>query len=103
MSITCWIGAKVDEPGEITLAQEHAGRPGEQPVARACRYDAGHTATLTMNVQLWGDKVSNIKGIDAGEFPLLPEDRWRGAIMMVSGRALKEMINQDGVCHCQRG
>lgn len=90
MSITCWIGAKVDEPGEITLPKntlaDLVSNLSPERVDMAL-----NTATQTMNVRC-GTTVSNIKGIDASEFPLLPADG--AGDVMVQGRALKDMINQ---------
>ena len=90
MSITCWIGAKVDEPGEITLPKNTLADlvNNLSPERVDMTLD---NATQTINVRC-GTTVSNIKGIDASEFPLLPGDG--AGDIMVSGRALKEMINQ---------
>jgi DNA polymerase-3 subunit beta len=48
-------------------------------------------ATQTVNVRC-GATVSNIKGIDAGEFPLLPDEG--AGDVRVSGRTFKDMIAQ---------
>lgn len=90
MSITCWIGAKVDQPGEITLPKgtltDLVNNLSPERVDMAV-----DTTTLTMNVRC-GTTVSNIKGIDADEFPLVPEG---GQVdVYVPGRVLKDMINQ---------
>jgi DNA polymerase-3 subunit beta len=91
MSITCWIGAKVDQPGEITLPKgtltDLVNNLSPERVDMAV-----DTTTLTMNVRC-GTTVSNIKGIDADEFPLVPEG---GQVdVYVPGRVLKDMINQS--------
>lgn len=90
MNITCWIGAKVDEPGEITLPKNTLADlvSNLSPERVDMTLD---TTTQTMNVRC-GTTVSNIKGIDSGEFPLLPGDGTGD--LMVPGRVLKEMINQ---------
>ena len=90
MSVTCWIGAKVDEPGEITLPKNTLADlvSNLSPERVDLTLDK---ATQTVNVRC-GATVSNIKGIDADEFPLLPEDG-TGQIF-VQGRELKEMIAQ---------
>jgi len=90
MSITCWIGAKVEQPGEITLPKntlaDLVNNLSPERVDMAL-----DPATQTMNIRC-GATVSNIKGIDADEFPLLPEDG--GGDIMVQGRIIKDMINQ---------
>lgn len=90
MSVTCWIGAKVDEPGEITLPKNTLADlvSNLSPERVDLTLDR---ATQTVNVRC-GATVSNIKGIDADEFPLLPEDG-TGQIF-VQGREFKEMIGQ---------
>jgi DNA polymerase III subunit beta len=90
MSITCWIGAKVDQPGAITLPARTLGDliSNLSPERVDLALDK---ATQTMNVRC-GATVSNIKGIDASEFPLIPEDG-QGDVV-VSGQVLKEMISQ---------
>lgn len=90
MSITCWIGAKVDRPGAITLpARTLADLVNNLSPERVdLTLDP---ATLTVNVQC-GATVSNIKGIDASEFPLIPEES--GGDIVISGPVLKEMIAQ---------
>ena len=75
LSITMWIGAKVDEPGEITLPKNTLADlvSNLSPERVDMTLD---TATQTMNVRC-GTTVSNIKGIDSGEFPfalLLADD-----------------------------
>lgn len=90
MSITCWIGAKVDQPGAITLPKNTLADLVNNLSPE--RVDmAMDTATQTVNVRC-GTTVSNIKGIDAGEFPLLPEDG--AGDILVPGRTLKDMISQ---------
>lgn len=90
MSITCWIGAKVDEPGAITLPKNTLADlvNNLSPERVDLTLDKTHQ---TVNVRC-GTTVSNIKGIDSSEFPLLPEDG--GGDVIVSGRTLKDMINQ---------
>jgi len=90
MSITCWIGAKVDQAGAITL-------PSRTLVDLVNNLSPERVdllldkATQTMNVRC-GATVSNIKGIDASEFPMIPEDTQGDVI--VSGQVLKDMIAQ---------
>jgi DNA polymerase-3 subunit beta len=91
MSITTWIGAKVDQEGAITLpAKTLADLVNNLSPERV---DLSlDTTTLTMNVKC-GTTVSNIKGIDAGEFPLIPQGG--NADVAVPGKLLREMINQS--------
>lgn len=90
MSITCWIGAKVDEPGEITLPKNTLNDlvSNLSPERVDMTLDK---ASQTVNVRC-GATVSNIKGIDPGEFPLLPGDG--SGDIFVQGREFKEMISQ---------
>lgn len=90
MSITMWIGAKVDQPGSITL-------PGKtfadlvnslSPERVDLELDA---TTHTVNVRC-GATNSNIKGIDADEFPLIAHSE--GTDVSIEGKVLREMINQ---------
>ncbi len=91
MSITTWIGAKVDQDGGITLpAKTFADLVNNLSPERVdLSLDKN---TLTMNVRC-GSTVSNIKGIDASEFPLIPQGG--DADIAVPGKILKEMINQS--------
>lgn len=89
MSITCWIGARVEQPGAITLpARTLADLVNNLAPERVdLTLDL---ATLTVNVRC-GATVSNIKGIDAGEFPLVPDGGADDVVL--AGAALKEMIH----------
>lgn len=90
MSITTWIGAKVDREGAITLpAKTLADLVNNLSPERV---DLSlDVSTLTVNVRC-GATVSNIKGIDAAEFPLVPQGG--EADVTVPGKILKEMIAQ---------
>lgn len=90
MSITTWIGAKVEREGAITLpAKTLADLVNNLSPERVdLTLD---TATLTVNVRC-GATVSNVKGIDAAEFPVIPSGG--EADITISGKTLKEMINQ---------
>jgi len=90
MGITCWIGAKVEETGSITLpAKTFTDLVNNLSPERVdLQLDTG---TQTMNLRCGGTK-SNIKGIDSDEFP--PTMTGEGGDVMVPGKALKEMINQ---------
>ncbi|MEO8611555.1 MAG: DNA polymerase III subunit beta [Chloroflexota bacterium] len=90
MSITTWIGAKVDREGAITLpAKTLADLVNNLSPERVdLTLDS---ATQTVNVRC-GATNSNIKGIDAAEFPLVPQGG--EADVVLSGKVLKEMIAQ---------
>jgi DNA polymerase III subunit beta len=90
MSITTWIGAKVEKEGSITLPAKTLTDlvNNLSPERVDLMLD---TSTLTVNVKC-GATVSNIKGIDASEFPLVPQG---GDVdITLPGKTLKEMINQ---------
>lgn len=90
MSITMWIGAKVDQPGAITLpAKTFADLVNNLSPERVdLRLDP-----QTHSVQVHcGATNSNIKGIDADEFP--PITHGEGADITIEGKVLQEMINQ---------
>ncbi len=90
MSITTWIGAKVDREGAITLpAKTLADLVNNLSPERVdLNLDV---STLTVNVRC-GATVSNIKGIDAAEFPLVPQGG--EADVTLPGKVMKEMIAQ---------
>jgi DNA polymerase III subunit beta len=89
MSITMWIGAKVDEPGSITLPAKTLG----ELVNNLSRERVDLTleqATNTVMVRC-GTTKSNIKGLDADEFP--PITHGDDVDLSIPARALREMIN----------
>jgi len=90
LSITCWIGAKIDEPGSITLPAktlvELVNNLSQERVD--LKLDV---LTSTVHVKC-GTTKSNIKGIDADEFP--PITHGTDADVVIGGRVLREMINQ---------
>jgi len=90
MGITCWIGAKVEQGGSITLpAKTFTDLVNNLSPERVdLQLDTG---TQTINLRCGGTN-SNIKGIDADEFP--PTLTGEGGDVMVPGKALKDMINQ---------
>ncbi len=90
LSITTWIGAKVERDGAITLP----ARTLVDLVNNLSNDRVDLTldpATQTVNVRC-GATTSNIKGIDAAEFPVIPLGG--DADVVVPGKVLKEMINQ---------
>lgn len=91
MGITCWIGAQIEEEGSTTvpariLTDLVSTLPGEHVSLSL------NTRTQTLNVHC-GTSNFDIKGIDAEEFPPMPEvDLSAGVELNVSD--FKEMIQQ---------
>lgn len=90
LSITMWIGAKVDQPGSITLpAKTFTDLVNNLSPERVdLRLDP---QTHTVHVRC-GATNSNIKGIDADEFP--PINHGEGADISIDAKMFQEMINQ---------
>ncbi len=88
MSITTWIGAKIHEPGAITLPAKTLTElvSNLSPERVDMTLD---TSSLTVNVRC-GATNSNIKGIDADEFPMVPESKEPD--LAIPAKVLKEMI-----------
>lgn len=91
MGITAWIGAKIEEDGAITLpARTFIDLVNQLSPERV---------DLNLDVRNQSLKVhcgatnSNIKGIDANEFPLIPQAGDDPGIS-ISGPVLREMITQ---------
>ena len=90
LSITCWIGAKVEQAGSITLPAKTFSEliNNLSPERVDLRLDS---ATHTVHVKC-GVQNSNIRGIDADEFP--PINHNEKADLYMEGKVLSEMINQ---------
>lgn len=90
MSITTWIGAKVDREGSITLPSRTLADLVNNLSPE--RVDLTlEVATQTVNLKCGGTNA-NIKGIDAGEFPTVQQGG--EADIIVPGKVFKEMITQ---------
>ena len=90
MSISAWIGAKVEQAGSITLPaktlSELVNSLSRERIDM--RLDSStHTIEMRCGVQ-----TSNIRGIDSDEFP--PINHLESADLHIPGSTLKEMINQ---------
>lgn len=89
--ITCWIGAKVHEEGAITIPARTL-----TDLVNALPQDQVDLTlsetTQTVHVSCLRTQA-NIKGIDAQEFPLVPEPEKENQIR-VEADVLKQMINQ---------
>ncbi|HVU13974.1 MAG TPA: DNA polymerase III subunit beta [Phototrophicaceae bacterium] len=90
MSITTYIGAKVDRPGGITLPAKTFGElvSNLSPERVDLTLDE---ATQTVNVRC-GMTNSNIKGISASEFPPVPETAEPDVVL--PAKLIRDMINQ---------
>lgn len=90
MSITTYIGAKVEKGGSITLPAKMFSElvNNLSPERVDLTLDA---ATQTVNVRC-GATNSNVKGIAATEFPMIPQGGENA--LMIPGRVLKDMILQ---------
>jgi len=91
LGITCWIGAKIEEDGSTTvpartMADLVATLPPEQ-VSMSL-----NTTNQTLNVRC-GASNTDIKCIDAQEFPPMPVPELEGAIQL-NVADFKEMISQ---------
>jgi DNA polymerase-3 subunit beta len=91
LGIICWIGAKIEEEGAITVpASTLADLVGTLPPDQIHMTLDVETQTLKLRC---GATNANIKGISAEEFPLMPEAEMDGAIH-VSPDAIGEMVGQ---------
>lgn len=90
MSITTYIGAKVDRPGSITLPSKTFTElvSNLSPERVDLLLDE---STQTVNVRC-GMTNSNIKGISAGEFPPIPEPAEPDVVL--PAKLIRDMINQ---------
>ncbi len=90
MSITTYIGAKVDRPGAITLPAKTLVEliTNLSPERVDLTLDS---ATQTVNVRC-GTTNSNIKGIAASEFPPVPESQEPDVLL--PAKVFKEMVTQ---------
>jgi len=90
LSITMWIGAKVEQSGSITLpARTFSELVSSLSRERVdLRLDAAtHTVHLRCGVQ-----TSNIRGIDSEEYP--PVNHNESADLHIAGETMREMILQ---------
>ncbi len=92
LGITCWIGARIEGEGAITVPARTftdlvSNLPSEQVVLTL------DNSTQTLNVKSGSTSETNIKGIDAEEFPPIPEPNLdEGVPLNVTN--FKEMVQQ---------
>jgi DNA polymerase-3 subunit beta len=91
ISITCWIGAKVEEEGAITVPARTFNDlvSALSPETVEMILDPN---TLTLHLAS-SRSEANIKGINAQEFPLIPEPDLQNRLQLEAD-TLKQMINQ---------
>lgn len=91
LGITCWIGAQIGEEGAVTIpARTIADLVGTLPNDNVTL--SLDTRTQTLNVRC-GANITDIKGIDAQEFPPVPvPDLTEGIEINVTD--FKEMVQQ---------
>jgi DNA polymerase III subunit beta len=91
LGITCWIGARIESEGAITVPARTftdlvSNLPNDQVVLTL------DNSTQTLNVSC-GTSETNIKGIDAEEFPPIPEPNLdEGVALNVTN--FKDMVQQ---------
>ena len=91
LGITCWIGAKIEEEGSTTV-------PARTYTDLINTFPSDHVSidlnvrTQTMNVRC-GTSNTDIKCIDAQEFPPMPSPEYKEGIQL-NVADLKEMIQQ---------
>jgi DNA polymerase-3 subunit beta len=91
IGITCWIGAKVEEDGAITVpARTFIDLVNALPQDRVDMELAVRTQTLNVRA---GRFENHIKGIDAQEFPILPSFEEDSAVQ-IAPDVLKKLIEQ---------
>jgi DNA polymerase-3 subunit beta len=91
LGITAWIGAKVEQDGAITVPAKTLQELISTLPPERVDIDLD-VRTLTMHLRC-GARSANIKGMDAAEFPRVPEFDAAHAIA-VKGTTFKEMIDQ---------
>lgn len=91
LGITAWIGAKIEEDGAITVpARTFIDLVNQLSPERVDLDLDVRNQTLKIHC---GATNSNIKGIDANEFPLIPQAGDDPGVA-VPGTTMREMINQ---------
>ncbi len=92
IGISCWIGAKVEEEGGITVpARTFIDLVNALPPERVDMELITRTQTLNLRA---GRSEANIKGIDAEEFPVVPADEGGMHYIPVEAEALRSAIAQ---------
>lgn len=92
LGITCWIGARIESEGAITVPARTftdlvSNLPADQVVLTL------DNSTQTLNVLCGSTSETNIKGIDAEEFPPIPEPNLEEGVPL-NIINFKEMVQQ---------
>lgn len=92
IGITCWIGAKIEEDGAVTVPSKLfsdvvSGLPNDKI---NLSLDA-RTQTLNLTCARFDN---NIKGTEAGEFPTIPTIADRAPVVMFPPALLREAVDQ---------
>ena len=91
VGVNCWIGAKVENEGAITVpARTFIDLINALPAERVDMELVERTQTLNIRA---GRSESNIKGIDAQEFPIVPVPEGDGGIS-IEPDVLRQAIDQ---------
>ena len=91
LGITCWIGAKIEEEGSITVpAKTFVDLVNTLPQEQVNLDLTARTQTLNLTC---GRTQAHIKGIDSQEFPLIPSLD-RDAAIELNVEDFREMISQ---------
>ncbi len=91
IGIVCWIGAKVEDDGAVTVPSRLLTEFVSQLPAERIDMDLS-VRTLMLNLKC-ARYDTNIKGIDASEFPIIPTSDGADAIR-IEADTLRKMINQ---------
>ncbi|RME79012.1 MAG: DNA polymerase III subunit beta [Chloroflexi bacterium] len=92
IGINCWIGAKVEEEGAITVPARLLGEfVNSLPPERIDMHLDQETQTLNLKCAHF---ESNIKGIDAQEFPVVPTAADGDVSVKIDPATLRSMIEQ---------
>jgi DNA polymerase-3 subunit beta len=92
ISINCWVGAKVEEEGAITVPARLLGEfVNSLPPERIDLHLDQETQTLNLKCARF---ESNIKGIDALEFPPIPTAAESDDIIKLEPELLRTIISQ---------
>lgn len=91
IGISCWIGAKVEDDGAVTVPARLLSEFVNQLPPERIDLDLS-VRTLMLNLKC-ARYDTNIKGIDASEFPIIPTSDGADAIR-IEAETLRKMINQ---------
>ncbi len=92
VGITCWLGAKIEEPGAVTVpARLLSDFIGNLPNDTIKLSLDERTQTIHLDC---ARSEANIKGIEAGEFPTIPVVQAEQPTFTIAPDVLRDAINQ---------